>query len=137
MSAVSISVTPASRAASSTARVCSRSQRRPKLFVPSPTTETSGPPSPSILVLTPASARRARGRSRQRAGVDDDERLRRPRQRDVDLAQAALAALLGDQGRLDDDDVVELEALRLTRRQDRDGRLVEEVAARLGQRPRR
>src|SRR4051794_38075854 len=46
MSAVSISVTPASSAASSTANDCSYSIRPPKLFVPRPTTETSGPPSP-------------------------------------------------------------------------------------------
>ena len=53
-------------------------------------------------------ARRASGRA-----VDDDERLRRPRQRDVELAEPGVAALLDDQRRLDDDDVVELEALRL------------------------
>src|ERR1700750_2972722 len=50
MSAVSISVTPASSAASITARVCSSSMRAPKLFVPRPTTETSGPPSPRMRV---------------------------------------------------------------------------------------
>src|SRR6188472_4159878 len=47
MSAVSMSVTPASRAASTTARVPSRPRRIPKLFVPSPTTETSGPSDPN------------------------------------------------------------------------------------------
>src|SRR6266576_3981825 len=52
MSAVSISVTPSSSAASMTARDSSRSQRAPKLFVPRPTTETSGPPSPSVRVRT-------------------------------------------------------------------------------------
>src|SRR5436305_7602512 len=52
MSAVSISVTPSSSAASMTARDCSRSQRAPKLLVPRPTTETSGPPSPSDRVRT-------------------------------------------------------------------------------------
>src|SRR5882762_5621921 len=52
MSAVSISVTPSLSAASRTARDCSRSQRAPKLFVPRPTTETSGPPSPSVRVRT-------------------------------------------------------------------------------------
>ncbi len=65
-------------------------------------------------------------RGRQRARVHDDERLRRPRQRDVELAQALLVRR--DQRRLDDDDVVELEALRLARRQQRDP--VPEVAAR-------
>src|SRR5947208_2258818 len=46
MSAVSNSVTPSSSAASTTARVPSRSTRPPKLLQPRPTTETSGPPSP-------------------------------------------------------------------------------------------
>ena len=54
---------------------------------------------------------------RKRARVEDDERLRRPRERDVEVAQALLA--LRDQRRLDDDHVVELETLRLARRQER------------------
>src|SRR4051795_510740 len=48
MSAVSRKSTPASRAASTTARVPSRSTRRPKLLQPSPTTETSIPLAPSV-----------------------------------------------------------------------------------------
>src|ERR687887_10400 len=50
MSAVSRSVMPTSSAASTTARVPSRSTRPPKLLQPMPTTETSGPPSPSVRV---------------------------------------------------------------------------------------
>jgi len=45
------------------------------------------------------------------------QRLRRPRERDVEAAEALV--LLGDRGRLDDDHVVELEALRAARRQQR------------------
>src|ERR1700733_11320719 len=113
MFAVSKRVMPSSSAASITARVCSRSQRRPKLFVPSPTSVTSGPPSPScrVRMLLTLSADDESVRPR----VDDDERLRRPGQRDVQLAQPLLA-VLGDRGGLDDDDVVELEPLRLARR---------------------
>src|ERR1051325_8086779 len=44
-SAVSKNVTPASSAASTTARVPSRSTRRPKLLQPRPTTDTLSPPS--------------------------------------------------------------------------------------------
>src|ERR671937_1762192 len=50
MSAVSNSVTPASSAASTTARVPSRSTRIPKLLQPRPTTETSGPSVPNRRV---------------------------------------------------------------------------------------
>src|SRR5919204_324887 len=50
MSAVSNSVTPASTAASTTARVPSRSTRMPKLLQPRPTTETSGPSVPNRRV---------------------------------------------------------------------------------------
>src|SRR4051812_44783142 len=50
MSAVSKNVTPASRAASTTARVPSTSRRPPKLLQPSPTTETSGPALPRLRV---------------------------------------------------------------------------------------
>src|SRR5260370_39140068 len=50
MFAVSKSVIPSSSAVSITLRVCPRSIRPPKLFVPSPTTVTSGPPSPSVRV---------------------------------------------------------------------------------------
>src|SRR2546423_14294146 len=46
MSAVSRSVIPSASAASTTARVPSRSTRPPKLLQPRPTTDTSGPPSP-------------------------------------------------------------------------------------------
>ena len=72
-----------------------------------------------------------RRRETVRPRVHDDERLRRPRERDVELAQPLLA-VLGDRGGLDDDDVVELEPLRLARRQDRHGHLVVRVAARRG-----
>src|SRR5437764_15434264 len=50
MSAVSKNVTPASSAASTTARVPSRSTRRPKLLQPSPTTVTCR--LPRVLVST-------------------------------------------------------------------------------------
>src|SRR6185437_12392853 len=43
---VSKNVTPASKAASTTARVPETSTRRPKLLQPSPTTDTSGPSVP-------------------------------------------------------------------------------------------
>ena len=55
----------------------------------------------------------------KRARVHDDERLSRARQRDVQLAQAAVAALLRDRGRLDNDDMVEFQAFRFARRQHR------------------
>src|SRR3954447_15072671 len=47
MSAVSSNVMPSSSAASTTARVRSRSTRPPKLLQPSPTTETVSPEAPS------------------------------------------------------------------------------------------
>src|SRR5947209_18654580 len=109
MSAVSNSVTPSSNAASITARVCSRSQRAPKLFVPRPTTVTSGPPSPSVRVRMTLTL--PRGGQTMRTRVHDHERLRRPRQRHVELPQSLLAVFC-DGGRLDHDDVVELEPLR-------------------------
>src|ERR1700759_5645519 len=98
--------------------------RPPKLFVPRPTTVTSGPSAPSVRVLM-------LGRYlRHGARKHDNQRPGRPRERDVELAPARVPALLGDQRRLDDDDAVELEALRLPRRQDRDGQLVERVPVR-------
>ena len=51
--------------------------------------------------------------------MDDDECLRRPRQRHVELAQPAVA-VVRHRCRLHDDDVVELEALRLPRCEDRE-----------------
>src|SRR5262249_50877594 len=65
MSAVSRSVMPASRAASTTARVPSRSTRPPKLLQPSPTTETSGPSFPKRRVRTTRDARASLMRYRQ------------------------------------------------------------------------
>ena len=53
--------------------------------------------------------------------MDDRQRLRRAGQGDVELAQARGAAFFLDQGRLDDDDVLKLEALRLARGQPRGG----------------
>src|SRR5919198_875079 len=70
MSAVSKSVTPASSAASTTARVPSRSRRPPKLLQPSPTTETSGPSSPNRRVRMPADARASRMRYRRLGSSD-------------------------------------------------------------------
>src|SRR5258708_23828164 len=61
MFGVSKSVIPSSSAASITACVCCRSIRPPKLFVPSPTTVTSGPPSPSVRVRMPRRYRSDRG----------------------------------------------------------------------------
>src|SRR5438105_14139185 len=52
MSAVSKNVTPTSSAASTTARVPTRSTRMPKLWQPRPTTETSGPSFPSRRICT-------------------------------------------------------------------------------------
>jgi hypothetical protein len=54
-------------------------------------------------------------RRRQRSRVQDDERPRRPRQRDVELPQPLRP--LRDEGRLEDDNVVELEPLRVARGQ--------------------
>src|SRR4051812_33569951 len=51
MSAVSKRVIPCSIASLMTASDCSYSQRAPKLFVPRPTTLTSGPPCPSSRVF--------------------------------------------------------------------------------------
>src|SRR5918999_1885814 len=65
MSAVSRSVTPASRAASTTARVPSRSTRMPKLLQPRPTTETSGPSLPNRRVRMAGDARASRMRYRR------------------------------------------------------------------------
>src|SRR5437660_11375331 len=122
MSAVSNSVMPASSAASITASDSSKSQRPPKLFVPRPTTETCGPPPPSVRMrMTPTLPEGVGKRSR----MDDDERLRRSGKCHVQLPQSCVASLLDDQRRLDDDDVVELEALRLPRRQHGDGHLIE------------
>src|ERR671936_1029971 len=56
MSAVSKSVIPTSRAASTTARAPSSPRRPPKLLQPSPTTETSGPSFPNLRVRFPADA---------------------------------------------------------------------------------
>src|ERR687884_1254002 len=70
MSAVSRSVTPASSAASTTARVPSRSTRPPKLLQPRPTTETSGPSAPSRRVRTGGHAR-ASGVRYRRLGSSD------------------------------------------------------------------
>src|SRR3954462_8576144 len=76
-SAVSKRVTPTSTAASTTARVASTSSRRPKLFQPSPTTETTRPDDPSrryCMSLTnighyPAPCgRRSRGLGGKRGG---------------------------------------------------------------------
>src|SRR5438105_1900972 len=72
MSAVSKSVTPASSAASTTARVPSRSTRMPKLLQPSPTTETSGPSVPNRRVRT-ARDGRASGMRYRRLGSSDLE----------------------------------------------------------------
>src|SRR5918992_4323022 len=70
MSAVSSSVTPASIAASTTARVPSRSTRMPKLLQPSPTTETSGPSRPRRRVRTAADARALSVRYRRLGSSD-------------------------------------------------------------------
>src|SRR5919204_3673917 len=70
MSAVSNSVTPASSAASTTARVPARSTRLPKLLQPRPTIETSGPSAPSRRVRTAAHAR-ASGMRYRRLGSSD------------------------------------------------------------------
>src|SRR6478609_6645281 len=126
MSAVSKSVIPWAIAASTTDFACSKSIRGPKLFVPRPTTETSGPPCPSSLVRMVSEATGGRVRTaameslrKKRCGelsrMNDGQRLRRAGQGDVELSQAGVAAFLDDRCRLDDDDVVELQALRLAR----------------------
>src|SRR5260370_22336553 len=96
MVAVSKSVITSSSAASIPARVCSRSHRAPKLFVPSPTPVTSGPPSPSLrrrmprpyrsggrrcgsarAHTTPPEAERTQieaGRDKQQSSVTDEQR---------------------------------------------------------------
>src|ERR1039457_2689360 len=53
VSAVSSRVTPASRAASTTARVPATSSRRPKVLPPSPATDTSSPELPTDLYRIP------------------------------------------------------------------------------------
>src|SRR3954469_16986889 len=75
MSAVSSRFTPASRAASITARVPSRSSRRPKLLQPSPATVTSSEPifrRGSSVIIEPGVYQpprdRDRGRYEQRLG---------------------------------------------------------------------
>src|SRR5438876_8635388 len=70
MSAVSKSVMPASSAASTTARVASRSMRPPKLLQPSPTTETSGPSRPNRRVRMRVDATDSRVRHRKLGSSD-------------------------------------------------------------------
>src|SRR5919202_1767633 len=70
MSAVSSSVTPASSAASTTARVPSRSRRIPKLLPPSPTTETSGPSAPNRRARIAADVMASRMRYRRLGSSD-------------------------------------------------------------------
>src|SRR5438046_322864 len=70
MSAVSSSVTPASSAASTTARVPSRSTRMPKLLQPRPTTEISGPSLPNRRVRMPVDARASTMRYRRLGSSD-------------------------------------------------------------------
>src|SRR6266540_6020388 len=70
MSAVSNSVTPASSAASTTARVPSTSTRIPKLLQPSPTTETSAPSLPNWRVRIPIDARASPMRYRRLGSSD-------------------------------------------------------------------
>src|ERR671934_406984 len=70
MSAVSTGFPPASTAASTTARVPSRSTRMPKLLQPRPTTETSGPSAPSRRVRMGGHAR-ASGMRYRRLGSSD------------------------------------------------------------------
>src|SRR5918992_5148907 len=82
MSAVSRSVTPASRAASTTARVPSRSTRMPKLLQPRPTTETSGPLLPN---------RRARMAEDARAS---GMRYRRLGSSELDVSEISLGSWL-------------------------------------------
>src|ERR671926_1792847 len=72
MSAVSKSVTPASSAASTTARVPSRSTRIPKLLQPRPTTDTSGPSVPKRRVRIAADVM-ASGVRYRRLGSSDLE----------------------------------------------------------------
>src|SRR6266511_596166 len=75
----------------------------------------SGPSPPACSsTRSSRSSRSSSGRTdRERLCVDDDERLRRPGERDVELAES-LRPLLGDRGRLDDNDAIELEPLRLS-----------------------
>src|SRR6266542_3640490 len=70
MSAVSNNVTPASRAASTTPRVPSRSTRMPKLLQPRPTTETSGPSVPNRRVRTARDGRASGMRYRSLGSSD-------------------------------------------------------------------
>src|SRR3954470_20893980 len=95
MSAVSISVTPASSAASITASDCSESIRPPKLFVPRPTTETSGPPAPRRRVrMSPTLLEAPHTMARRGASL----RLpRRPASERHDAARAAAGRAPRDQ----------------------------------------
>src|SRR5215210_4006096 len=70
MSAVSSSVTPASRAASTTARVPARSTRMPKLLQPRPTSETSDPSLPNRRVRMAGDARASTMRFRRLGSSD-------------------------------------------------------------------
>src|SRR5207237_8502838 len=70
MSALSKSVTPASSAASPTARVPSSSTRMPKLLQPRPTTETSGPSAPNRRVRIRVDARASKVRYRRLGSSD-------------------------------------------------------------------
>src|SRR3954452_21262094 len=70
MSAVSNNVTSASSAASTTARVPSRSTRPPKLLQPRPTTETSGPSFPKRRMRMTKDARASRMRYRRLGSSD-------------------------------------------------------------------
>src|SRR5579884_4017273 len=92
MSAVSRKVTPQASASSTTARVPSRSTRRPKLLQPSPTSETSSPLWPS-----------ARGTSGRQLGLERDltHRGQRPRDRAAGLG---LLGVLGELGLVDPGD---------------------------------
>src|SRR5919205_1951192 len=82
MSAVSKSVTPASSAASTTARVPSRSTRIPKLLQPRPTTETSGPSLPNRRVRIAVDARAS------------DMRYRRLGSSELDVSEISLGSWL-------------------------------------------
>src|SRR6476620_7362746 len=86
MSAVSISVMPASSAASTTARVPSRSTRPPKLLQPRPTTETSGPSAPRRRVRT--------RRGYRFAGTATPMRYRRLGSSDLEISEISLGSWL-------------------------------------------
>src|SRR5260370_22730018 len=72
MAAVAKSLTPAWTAASTTARVPSRSTLMPKLLQPRPTAETSGPSLPNRRVRTTGHARASRVRYRRLGSSDLD-----------------------------------------------------------------